>query len=638
MKTLILILAVLAVFSVSVAQPSGLDTLIEQAGTKAEFPQASAISIFDRTTIRLGSMGETYTRREFLVKIVDERAKSEEGDQSIRFDSEHDTVIVEAARTRLPAGTWIEPEKDAFTITSAPEVQWASAYSQLKQQNISFPGLDVGSAILLSYRIEPKAGAVKSETPRAGGISQFGGTNPILQKSLTIIVEPERKIQYEAQNTSQRPFIVFDGKTTTYRWEYWNLEQIITEPGMVSLSYLVPRILWTTHQSWEELGTYVGERFWGAVDTASYAISEYSKLTPSELRSKPALNHAALWVIENIRDVNLPLGRVGYEPNTADRVWQNKYGDPRDKAVLLAALARGYGFEVIPVLIPNRDVPMSRLPVLEQFAHIILAVPQDGDTLWLDPTTEFYPPGSLPYNRTYGFACLLTTGAPALSSIWPGEPAARGVTSELRATLKSNGDLSGTVYCTPLSGFAARARQTFKNLKSQEEDIFFQQTVSAFGQGSTSSSHEFTDPADLTTPFTISMMFDAPEYAVLQEDLLIFELPGIPFGFAGSGFYPSLPEVRYPVQLPGRYRSTTDYSIVLPKEYGVAYLPAPVIIDNPYVYLEIGAKERENILTWYQVVEFKQDRCSVEDYQILRGAFQAFAQPKIRLALMEKKS
>ncbi len=421
-------------------------------------------------------------------------------------------------------------------------------------------------------------------------------------------------------------------------WEYSNLEQIVTEPGMVSLAYIVPRVLWTTHEDWESLGHYVGERFWGAVDTANLAVKGFSEQTPPTLSGKPALFNAALWVTQNIRDVDLPLGRVGYEPNTADRVWQNKYGDPRDKSVLLAALLRGYGFSPLPVLVPNRDMPMSRLPVLEQFSHMLLCVPVADDTVWLDPTTEFYPPGELPYSRTYGYGCMILPGAPILIEVEPGTPASRGVSTDLSLTLSREGDISGSVSCLPKGGFAARARRDFKNLKAQEEDIYFQQTVASFGQGTKETRHEFSDPADLVVPFTISLGFETPEYAVRQDDLMIFELPGVPFSFASSGFYPSLPEVKYPVQLPGLVRIETTYSIALPDAYGVAYLPAPVIVENPYVYLELIARQQGHLVTWTQTVEYKADRCPVSDYRSLREAFQSYALPKIRLALLEKKS
>jgi hypothetical protein len=630
-----LILSFFVLFAVSAAFAEHLDSLVTNAGDKAQYPQASTIVIFDRTVIKLRSDGRSTSRKELLLKIVDERAKDDEGDQSIRFDSEQDTVVIEAAKTRQADGTWIAPEHDAFTITSAPEVQYASAYSQLKQQNISFPGLDVGAAIYLVYRIEPRPGSETPKQPRAGGITIFGGMDPVFEKSYVIQTEPGRTIRYTMQNSPVLPVVVFDGKQTTYSWQFRNLEQIVAEPNMVSLAYLNPRLCWTTFKDWEELGVYMTQRFWGAVDTAESAIGEYAKLSAPNVSGKPAIYQTALFLQQNIRSVSLPLGRVGYEPNCANRVWQNKYGDPRDKNVLLAALLRGYGIVSTPVLVLNRDVPFCELPVLEQFAHMVLAVPQGSDTVWLDPTVEHMPPGELPYSRTYGTACLLCDGAPLLSNVPRGTPEARGTETHLNLTLAANGDLTGTVECNPKMDFAGSARATFKDQKERERDIYFQQIVSRFGQGSKVTNSQFSNPADLATPMRVTMSFESPGYGVKQDDLLMVELPSNPFSFGVTGFFPSLPEVHYPISLAQQARATTEYTFELPKGYSVAYLPPALLIDNPYVYLELMPKQSGRTVTWTQVVQCKQNQVPVGQYETVRDAYQQFVLPKNRMMMLE---
>lgn len=618
-----------------VAAAENLDQLVERAGDKSTYPQASSIVVFDRAAVRLTSDGRTFSRRELLLKIVDERAKDEEGDQSIRFNAESDTVIIETAKSRLPDGQWIEPEKDAFTVTSAPEVQWASAYSQLKQQNISFPGMDVGAAIYLVYRIEPKPDAEPEKAPRAGGIGLFGGTNPILEKTFELTVEKGRSIQFEVQNGLLPVRISTKDGKKSYRWEVRDVQQLITEPNMISLGYLFPRLVWTTFKTWDELGLYLTNRFWGAVDTSDKAIAEFMQVAYPGLQGKPAVYNTALWISQNIRDVGLPLGRVGYEPNTADRVWSNKYGDPRDKCVLLAALLRGYGVAALPVVVLNRDVPFSELPSLEQFSHIMLCVPVGGDTIWVDPTLEYYGVGELPYSRYYGKACLLADGSPLLLKLPLGERAKRGAETTMQLTLAETGDVSGTAQCKPLMGYAATARAQFKDIKEQEKEIYFQQLAAGFGQGSKVTSNQYTDPADLAAQFAIEIGFSSPGYAVKQEDLLIMELPGNPFEFGVTGFFPSMPEAKFPIQLPGQARVTTEYSIELPAGYDVAYMPAPLVIENPYVYLELTPKRVENLVKWTQVVEIKAEQVPVTDYADLRAGYQKFVLPKNRLVMLE---
>ncbi|MBU0692330.1 DUF3857 domain-containing protein [bacterium] len=613
-----------------------LDRLIDECPGLETYPQASVVHIFSRSSAMLDADGFEHAKAEQLIKILDERAKDVYGDQSIRFDADKDTVIIESARTRLPDGTWIDPEADAFTLTSAPEVQWASAYSQLKQQNISFPGLDVGAAIYLSYRIEPKPGVEAPKRLQAGGVHLFGGMNPYLEQAYTLDVYPPWQVQYELQNSDALPLPAMIEGGTRYQWKFENTEQLIMEPDMVSPERLLPRLLWTSFRNWEELGLFISEPFWESVDESDKAIEEYLKEVGLEFRGKPALMNTAFWNLINIRPVNLRLGSVGYEPNTANKVWANRYGHDLDKAVLFTALLGHYGLDVIPVLVQNSSAPFCELPVLEQFGHILLAVPLAGDTIWIELSDQYYPPSEIPYSATQGTGCMLTYGAPMLVPIAPLSHADRKSLTLLKAQLSEDGTLTGTASASPKADFAARARRIFKDQKAQEREIYFQRIASTFGQGTKVTDSGNSDPALLMKEFEVSFDFSCGEYAVIQDDLMLLERPRNPFSFALTGFYPSLPEVRYPIELPARGTTETVIEITLPANYKVAYLPAPLIVVNPYLQLTLIPKQEANKLTWTQTLEIIQDRVPVADYEALREAFQALALPKNSLTILER--
>ncbi len=636
MKYPLIPIVLLLTVAAALAAPNA-DSLIANAPGLDRYPQASAILLYDVKKVTIDDDGRRHIEREFIWKILDERAKDRLGDQSVRFDADKDTVIIEVAKTRLPDGTWIDPEPDAFTLTSAPEVQWASAYAQLKQKNVSFPGLAVGAAIHFHYFLDPKPGSKPPEDPFTDGISLFGDLEPSLYEALIISTPPTRRIQYEMQNSDRQPAVTKQDGRTIYTWEFRDLEQIIVEPNSVGLSDLVPRLLWTTFANWEELDLYLLERFLEKTDSASVATSGFQSVTAPELSGIPAVMNATYFVQHNIRNVYLDLGEVGYEPNTADRVWQNKYGDPRDKAVLLSALLASYGVESIPVIVTNSKAQFSDLPVLGQFSHIILAVPLGLDTIWLDPTLEYYSPGELPFSRSYGKACILTHGAPLLAKIPPARIEDRSAKTTMQFTLAPNGDLSGTVICEPKGHFSANARATFKDQKQQERDIYFQRAVSRFGQGSKTTHIDMSDPADMATRFVVSMGIESPAYAVKQDDLLLVEVPGSPFGFASSGFYPSLPEVKYPVDLPAQGRVETEIVLNIPTSYTVSYLAPALIVDNPYVHLELMAKPGQQSITWHAMSEIKADKIPLADYKTVRSAFETFALPKNRLLILEEK-
>jgi hypothetical protein len=373
------------------------------------------------------------------------------------------------------------------------------------------------------------------------------------------------------------------------------------------------------------------------VDSSQAAVDGFLQITSPELQGIPALMNATSWVLKNIRTLSPPLGSMDHEPHSADYVWQNRAGNPLDKAVLLTALLRAYGFGPIPVLVPDSPAPFSNLPVLEQFHYVILAVPMGEDTIWLDPSASGYPPGELPYSCTYGKGCMLLAGTPLLVDVPAGSPESRGARTEMRLRLGKDGTLSGTVTCVPSGDLAAGARRLFKDQNEQQRHDYAQTAASRIKPGSTVTSFSVSDPGDLSRSLTVTLGFESPGYAEWQENTILLPLPANPFDFALSVFSASLPEVRYPVQLPPRRRVTTEVSLALPKGYAVSYLPPSLIVDNPYLNIGLSARSNAVGVTWTQTIEIKGDKVPVSDYPAVRNAFETLLLPKNHLVILEKK-
>ncbi|MBK6765978.1 MAG: hypothetical protein IPG71_06525 [bacterium] len=332
----------------------------------------------------------------------------------------------------------------------------------------------------------------------------------------------------------------------------------------------------------------------------------------------------------------LSLGAVGYEPNSANDVWKNRYGDVRDKLVLLAALLGGQGIPSYPVLMQASSAPFSALPALEQFSHAILAVPLGEDTLYLDPMPRFTPPNEISYGRTQGMACQMILGAPLLTPAKELVKVDRHASTRMSVRLDSAGTLRGRADCEAVGDYGASARSMFSDQKELERDIYFQSAASRVGQGAKVLDTAVSDPEQLTQPMTASLEFECADFAVQQDDLMLVEMPVTPFTFAVSGFYPSMPVVTYPVDLPIEGKTETTTVLTFPRGYKVSYLPPPLIVENPYVSLSLVPKPLDDRIEWTQSLLYKQDYVPVAEYGVLRAAFEQLVAPKNRLLVLEK--
>ena len=83
------------------------------------------------------------------------------------------------------------------------------------------------------------------------------------------------------------------------------------------------------------------------------------------------------WVAQNIRYVAVYLGNGGLEPNSAQSILDNHYGDCKDHVVIPEALLAAKGIASSPVLIGMDEGPiLPKVPLLSRFNHAITYVPE----------------------------------------------------------------------------------------------------------------------------------------------------------------------------------------------------------------------------------------------------------------------
>ena len=145
---------------------------------------------------------------------------------------------------------------------------------------------------------------------------------------------------------------------------------------------------------------------------------------------------------------------AGYRPHPANEVWENRYGDCKDKAMLLCTMLRAIGVEA-RVMIVNSGAPMRNLTDWPSayFNHAIVAIvcreaPPAGspivrvgseDYLLFDPTNENIPFGLLPDYDTGGLGLILSPGVTAPVTIPMLPSATETSSSKVTAVLAEDG-------------------------------------------------------------------------------------------------------------------------------------------------------------------------------------------------------
>jgi tetratricopeptide (TPR) repeat protein len=190
------------------------------------------------------------------------------------------------------------------------------------------------------------------------------------------------------------------------------------EAGLPSEAPRSPYVAFSTGKSWADLA----QRYSTLVDQAIHG-SDLSAFLRSAV---PAASKSAsqVEVIDRllarlgreVRYTGIELGDGGLVPRRPDDTLKRKFGDCKDKAVLLTALLRASDIPAYVAVLNagenDQDVEQS-LPGFGEFNHAIVMVP-GHPALWIDPTDPYARAGELPVDDQGRWALIASPTATGL--------------------------------------------------------------------------------------------------------------------------------------------------------------------------------------------------------------------------------
>ncbi|MDO8933010.1 MAG: DUF3857 domain-containing protein [Rhodocyclaceae bacterium] len=146
-------------------------------------------------------------------------------------------------------------------------------------------------------------------------------------------------------------------------------------------------LAFTPFSSWQEVGKW-GNALFHAEATPSAAYIEllaHLKIMPSK---HAAVAEAVRFVQDDIRYFSTSIGENSHRPFPPSEVLARRYGDCKDKSLLLSSLLRSLGVDARPALVSTRR--MDRIvrfpPIPNVFDHVVTNFRFEGKDYWIDAT------------------------------------------------------------------------------------------------------------------------------------------------------------------------------------------------------------------------------------------------------------
>lgn len=288
----------------------------------------------------------------------------------------------------------------------------------------------VGDAIEIAWTTEPHEPMPNLRFTTFYG---FAWTVPVARAIVVFHLDPQSPVTtvLHAPADAKRP--VEESMPERAIWKMERPPIFQPEPNAPGGHWAFPMLEASAWSSWGEVADFVADLWADALAEGADAVAAEAARLRMQGDTNATVRAVIRFVQEEVRYLAVDLGHgAGMLPNGAGVVLRRRFGDCKDKSVLLSALLRTLGFDACPMLVaPNWRHAVARLrPSTSVFSHAIVTFVADGVRCFIDPTyvgqcgdlTHLAPP-------PYGCGLEVRAGATGLLNL-PDPPIAELVVTE----------------------------------------------------------------------------------------------------------------------------------------------------------------------------------------------------------------
>jgi transglutaminase-like putative cysteine protease len=349
------------------------------------------------------------------------------------------------------------------------------------------------------------------------GINQVSAFRPVISRGtaiesaqLTVRIPENLELIPRVMNMDLKGNITSEDNTKTYFWKMGPRVPRKVEPSAPSFYESSPYIYLGAKEI--KMGNVSGQMdSWKSFGKFFYDLNANRDELPAEVEDKVKGMIAGMnsrrkkidtlyhYLQKNTRYVSVQLGIGGWQTYDAEYVSRNLYGDCKALTNFMKSMLGVAGIPSYATLVnAGDDIPsMPTDFVNDPFNHVILCVPMEVDTLWLECTNSSNPSGYLG-TFTSDRPVLVCTPKGGILTRTPASKPEENVQNRCADVyLEESGDAKVKVRLTE-SGFQQRQARSVKNqLKPSDQKKWLEKAIDAPGFSITSFSIEAFDEGAL---------------------------------------------------------------------------------------------------------------------------------------------
>ncbi len=557
------------------------DIALPETGTA----QQTSLRLYD-TQLLGGDAPAIFIRRAILIK--DQPSLTAAGQVPIQFVPEYQRLQLHALRVLRGSETIDQTKSAQVRFLQRETGLERGLYSGIVTASILVSDLRVGDTLEFLYTVQGQNPVFGNKLVR---FATWDGLSPTALRRVIVKAPADRKIYWRSQGDGARPRLTpvetLEAGQRKLVFEERNMAAATVEP-LTPPDYIAFRWLqFSEFSSWDDVVAW-GEQLFHATDTAN---GEFRQAV-DKLRAVPTpaerVTAALEFVQSEIRYFSVSIGVSSHRQAQPSAVLARRFGDCKDKSLLLVSLLNELGIEAYPVLVKvsGRKWLDKALPSPTNFDHAIVLAIVDGKRFYLDPTRMGQHGRLNRMGQTHEGTQGLVIGGPA-----PHRPVT--ITAPDGAGL-TDSEISENLVIAKLNrqaelrfrqvwyGVGAESRRVLQSVLSKTQLVkpFTSAMEARYSGAKLSGEAQFEDDR-VNNVYAMTMLYSIPNASVDKDSFWAIRYhpanlgAGLPSTIASARTMPAI------IVVPG-YRAKYNLEVQFPAEVSAMYDPVAKTVEDKH--------------------------------------------------------
>lgn len=372
--------------------------------------------LLSESQVRVGETGTVSFRRS-VAKVVNEQGLDPGSRLSVDFDPSFEKVVLHAIDLVRDGRRASRRDSAIVKVLHREQSLENRIYDGRKTIDIVLDDVRVGDVIEYSYSVEGR-------NPAFGGL-QFGREQmqwavPLRHHVLRLLLPATRQLKTAQSNGAPAPVVETRDGWVEYRWEQFDVAPFPVEDFAPDWHLPFAIVQWSEYRDWSAVAQWAEPYYRVPAELGRQVEDEIADIESRFQDPETRLLEVLRFAQSRIRYLGVEVGAGSYVPNHPGLVLERRFGDCKDKTLLMLAMLSRLGIKAEAALVNTRirHGVQALLPTPGAFDHVLVRATLGSKVYWLDPTrnTQF---GTLDriHQPDFGFALVISPTTSVLVSM-----------------------------------------------------------------------------------------------------------------------------------------------------------------------------------------------------------------------------